>query len=184
MKKRIVIGVTGASGSLYARLLTEKLLTYDEADISVIVTDNGMAVMRFEDETDWLRQEGLKYYDNNDLFSAPASGSARFDAMVVIPCSMGTLGRIASGVSADLLGRAADVMLKERRTLILVPRELPLHTIHLRNMTALSECGAIICPASPSFYSRPETVESVCRTVTDRVVSLLGFDPGTREWGG
>ena len=183
MKKRIIIAVTGASGSLYARLLANKLLTYEGAEISVIVTDNGEAVMRFEDNAGWLADERLHRYDNRDLFSAPASGSARFDAMAVIPCSMGTLGRIAAGVSNDLLGRAADVMLKERRTLVLVPRELPLHTIHLRNMTALSECGAVICPASPSFYGHPESVEALCETVTNRVVSLLGFDPGTKEWG-
>ena len=183
MKKRIILAVTGASGSLYARLLAAKLLSYEEAEISVITTDSGSAVMAFEDDDRWLDDGRLRRYDNRDLFSAPASGSARFDAMVIVPCSMGTAGRIASGVSADLIGRAADVMLKERRTLILVPRELPWHTIHLRNLTALSECGAVICPASPSFYSGPKTVEAVCETVTDRIVSLLGFDPGTEEWG-
>lgn len=182
-KYRIIVAATGASGSAYARLLVSKLLTYGSVDVSVIATDNALAVMRFEDHVEWLRNPALQYYDNHDFFSAPASGSARFDAMVVIPCTMGTLGRIAAGVSTDLLVRAADVMLKERRKLILVPRELPLSTIHLRNMTALSECGAIICPASPSFYNRPESVEAVCETVTNRIVSLLGLDPGTEEWG-
>lgn len=182
-RRRIIIGITGASGSLYARLLVQKLLACEGVELSVIVTDNGLAVMRYEDEIDWLRDERLKYYDNHNFFAAPASGSARFDAMVVVPCTMGTIGRIAAGVSTDLLVRAADVMLKERRTLIIVPRELPVSTIHLRNMTTLSECGAVICPASPSFYNRPATVEAVCETVTDRIVDLLGLDSGAREWG-
>ena len=182
-KRRIIVAVTGASGSLYARLLVQKLLAYRDVEVSVIATDNGTAVMRYEDSIDWLRDPQLKYYDNHDFFSAPASGSARFDAMVVIPCTMGTVGRIAAGLSNDLLARAADVMLKERRTLVLVPREAPVSTIHLRNLTALSECGAVICPASPSFYSRPESIEAACETVTNRVISLLGLDPGTPEWG-
>ena len=180
---RIIIGITGASGSLYTRLLTEKLLTYDQVEISVITTDNGIAVMRYEDQIDWLRHPRLRHYDNHDFFSAPASGSARFDAMVILPCTMGTIGRIAAGISTDLLVRAADVMLKEHRPLIIVPREAPVNTIHLRNMVTLSECGAIICPASPSFYSRPETVTEACETVTNRIVSFLGFDPGVAEWG-
>jgi 4-hydroxy-3-polyprenylbenzoate decarboxylase len=180
---RILVGITGASGSLYARLLVEKLLTYSEIEVSVIVTDNGLAVMHHEDRTDWLADPRLRRYDNRDLFAAPASGSARFEAMVIAPCSMGTVGRIASGVSNDLLTRAADVMLKERRRLIVVPRETPMNTIHLRNLATLSECGAVVCPAAPSFYTRPESVEEVCATVTDRVVSLLGLDPGIKEWG-
>ena len=182
-KHRIIVAVTGASGSLYARLLVEKLLEYENVEISVIVTDNGMAVMRYEDNVNWLGEPRLRFYNNHDFFSAPASGSAHFGTMVVVPCSMGTIGRIASGVSSDLLVRAADVMLKERRALILVPREAPLNTLHLRNMTTLSECGAIICPASPSFYSHPATLQEACETVTNRIVSLLGFDPGTKEWG-
>jgi len=182
-KKRIIIGITGASGSVYARLLVEKLLTIDSVELSVIATLNGLSVMRFEDNIEWLKDSRMRYYDNSDFFSSPASGSARFDSMVIIPCTMGTIGRIAAGISTDLLVRAADVMLKERRQLIIVPRETPLSTIHLKNMTTLSQCGAVICPASPSFYSYPESIEAVCRTVTDRVVSLLGLDPGTTEWG-
>jgi 4-hydroxy-3-polyprenylbenzoate decarboxylase len=181
---RIIVGITGASGSLYARLLVEKLLTYKEVEVSVITTDNGLAVMRYEDSDAWLTDPRLRRYDNHDLFSAPASGSARFEAMVIVPCSMGTAGRIAAGVSADLMGRAADVMLKERRKLILVPRETPMNTIHLRNLTTLSECGAVICPASPSFYTRPQSVAQACATVTNRIVSLLGLDPGIEEWEG
>lgn len=182
-KRKIIIAVTGASGSIYARLLTEKLLLQNQTDISLIISDNGMAVMRYEDQTEWLKDSRLKHYDNHDFFSAPASGSARFDAMVIIPCSMGTAGRISSGVSDDLIGRAADVMLKERRTLIVASRETPLNTIHLRNLTTLSECGAVICPLSPSFYSHPLTIEEACSTVTDRILSLLGIETGGYEWG-
>lgn len=182
-KQRIIVAVTGASGSVYARLLVRKLLSFGHVEVSVIVTENGLSVMRYEDESEWLNDERITCYDNRDFFSAPASGSARFDSMVVIPCSMGTLGRMAAGISTDLLVRAADVMLKERRRLIVVPREAPLSTIHLRNMTTLSECGAVICPASPSFYTHPERLDSVCETVTDRVVSLLGLDSGAKEWG-
>lgn len=181
--RRILIGITGASGARYARLLVEKLSTFDDVKLSVVATDNGLAVMRHEQEDGWLADPRLRRYANDDLFAAPASGSARFEAMAIVPCSMGTVGRLAAGVSNDLLTRAADVMLKERRRLIVVPRETPLHTIHLRNLAALSECGAVICPASPSFYTHPADIDALCATVTDRVVSLLGFDPGGRKWG-
>ncbi|MDR0954761.1 MAG: UbiX family flavin prenyltransferase [Rikenellaceae bacterium] len=181
--KRIIVAVTGASGSLYARLLVEQLVAFAEVELSVIVTDTGLSVMRYEDNADWLEDSRLTRYDNHDLFAAPASGSARFDALVVIPCSMGTIGRMAAGLSSDLLTRAADVMLKERRRLIVVPRELPLNTIHLRNLATLSECGAIVCPASPSFYNHPQTIEALCQTVTHRVIALLGLDSPSPEWG-
>lgn len=181
---KIIIGITGASGSIYARLLAETLLSLDNAEVSVIVTDNGRLVMRYEDGDAWLGDRRISaVYNNGDMFSPPASGSARFDAMVVIPCSMGTLGRIAAGTSPDLLCRCADVMLKERRRLIVVPRETPLSGIHLRNMAELASCGAVIAPASPSFYAAPVDIESLCRSVTDRVVSLLGLDAGGFVWG-
>lgn len=212
-KRKIIVGITGASGSIYARLVCERLAECGQVDeIAVIVTKNGNDVMRYEDRADWLcpecepstsgneppscenkppapeskppYSEKFTVYDNEDLFAAPASGSAPFDSMVVVPCSMGTLGCIAGGISNDLLTRAADVMLKERRRLILVTREAPLGTIHLRNMTALSECGAVICPASPSFYSRPDSVEALCNTIVERVVSLLGLEMPHYTWGG
>lgn len=112
-----------------------------------------------------------------------ASGSARYDAMIVCPCSMGLMGRIAQGVSNDLTTRAADVMLKERRRLILVPRDAPYNLIHLENMRALTLAGAIICPASPSFYSRPQTIEEVAATVVDRVIDLAGLEISSYRWG-
>ena len=114
---------------------------------------------------------------------APASGSARYDAMIVVPCSVGTAGRIASGVSQTLIERAADVMLKERRRLILVVRETPLSLIHLRNLTALAECGAVVLPAAPSFYARPADIESLCATVTERIVALVCPEAEHYEWG-
>lgn len=184
-KKNIIVAVTGASGSLYARLLCRRLAASDEVgSIALIISDNGRDVMAFEDSADWTASERFTVYDDHDMFSAPASGSASFDSMVVVPCSMGMLARIAAGVSDDLISRAADVMLKERRRLVLVPRETPLSTIHLRNMTALSECGAVICPASPSFYSRAEDVESLCETVVERAVTLLGVETPRYSWNG
>jgi 4-hydroxy-3-polyprenylbenzoate decarboxylase len=131
-----------------------------------------------------LSRKRVERFANDDMFSSPASGSARWDAMVVVPCSMGCVGRIAAGVSNDLIARAADVMLKEGRTLIVVPRETPLNLIHLRNLTTLAEAGAAIMPASPSFYSRPASLEEACRTVTDRILARLGLDTPRYEWDG
>ncbi|HMP94432.1 MAG TPA: UbiX family flavin prenyltransferase, partial [Phnomibacter sp.] len=127
---------------------------------------------------------GITLYDKMD-FNAPfASGSAQYNTMIVIPCSMGTLGRIAQGVSNDLLTRAADVMLKERRKLILVVRETPYNLIHIKNMEGVTLAGGIICPATPSFYSRPQTLEEVAATVADRVLDLANLAPDTYRWGG
>ena len=182
--RKIIVAVTGASGSLYGRLLCERLAAADGlGEIALVVTDNGRRVAAFEDSDDWMADSRFTRYDNDDLFGAPASGSARYDAMAIVPCSMGMAGRIAAGVSNDLVSRAADVMLKERRPLVLVTREAPLSTIHLRNLTALSECGAIVCPASPSFYSRPSDIESLCGTVVERAIGLLGVRIPHFEWG-
>ncbi len=125
----------------------------------------------------------IRTYENTD-FNAPfASGSARFDTMIICPCSMGTLGRIAHGLSDSLMTRAADVILKEKRKLILVPRETPFSLIHLKNMTLLAECGAYLVPAIPSFYTRPESVEILLGTVLDRVLDLAGFEVNSKRWG-
>ncbi len=183
-KRNIIVGVTGASGALYARLLCHRLTQVDAiGQIALIVTRNGLAVSGYEDDPLWMDNPRFTRYDHDDLFAPPASGSASFDAMVVIPCSMGMIGRIATGVSNDLISRAADVMLKEHRRLVLVPRETPLNTIHLRNLTTLSECGAIICPATPSFYPFPQDIESLCGTVIERVLTLLGVELSHYEWG-
>lgn len=184
-KRNIIIAVTGASGSIYARLLCQRLAQVEEVErIALIVTRNGEEVCRYEDDASWMANSRFTRYDNDDLFAPPASGSASFDAMVIIPCSMGMAGRIAAGISNDLASRAADVMLKERRRLILVPREAPLSTIHLRNLTTLSECGAIICPATPSFYSHPQDIENLCETIIERILTLLGMEVSHYEWTG
>lgn len=184
-KRNIIIAVTGASGSIYARLLCQRLAQAEEVErIALIVTRNGEEVSRYEDDASWMANSRFTRYDNDDLFAPPASGSASFDAMVIIPCSMGMAGRIAAGISNDLASRAADVMLKERRRLILVPREAPLSTIHLRNLTTLSECGAIICPATPSFYSHPQDIENLCETIIERILTLLGVEVSHYEWTG
>lgn len=182
--ERIIIAITGASGSVYARLLIRELLLQESIrEIAVIFSVNGKAVADYEKQCIPLTDPRACIFNNDDMFSPPASGSAGYDAMIVVPCSMGTAGRVAGGVSDDLISRAADVMLKERRTLILVPRETPLNTIHLRNLTTLSECGAIIVSACPSFYSLPTDMEQLCMTVVERIVSLLGFDSPHYEWG-
>ena len=127
--------------------------------------------------------ERIERYDNSDMWASVASGSARWDAMVVIPASMGTVARVASGISRSLIERAADVMLKERRPLIMVVRESPYSLIHLRNMTTLTEAGAIILPASPSFYFNPTTIEELCLPTTLRALELAGLKIEHREWG-
>ncbi|MCK9421656.1 MAG: UbiX family flavin prenyltransferase [Bacteroidales bacterium] len=187
-KQKIIIGITGASGLLYAKLLLEKLsLLHDQIDkCGIIFSENAKPVWKFELNSD---PDAIKYpdwitvYDPGNLFAPMASGSSGYDTMIICPCTMGTLGRIASGISTDLLTRAADVMLKERRKLILVPREAPFNLIHLNNMKLLTETGAIICPASPSFYSKPVTIEELAMTVVDRVLVLAGFEFPTFHWG-
>lgn len=181
---KLVVAVTAASGSLYARLLVERLLRCSEvAEVALVLSSRAADVAAWEG-VELPDDPRIRRYANDDLFAPPASGSAPYDAMVVIPCSVGTLGRIASGVSQTLIERAADVMLKERRLLLLVVREMPLSLIHLRNMTAVTEAGGVVIPASPSFYARPRTIEELCTSVVERVESLLGL-PGPRyEWTG
>ncbi len=182
---KLVVAITGASGSIYARQLLQKLhLIKDQWDeLAIVMTDNAREVWGTE-----LKDHSYKDYDtymvsNKDFSAAFASGSGNFGTMIIIPCSMGTLGRIASGTSADLITRAADVILKERRKLICVVRETPYHLIHIRNMETLTLAGGIICPATPSFYSNPSTIEDVAATVVDRVLDLAGFDIQTFRWG-
>jgi len=123
------------------------------------------------------------FYEKKNFFAPFASGSAKYESMIVCPCSMGLMARIASGISDDLTTRAADVILKERRQLILVPRDTPLSLIHIKNMLAITEAGGIICPASPSFYSNPKDFDELAATVVDRVLDLVGFDLDTYRWG-
>ncbi|MCX6245119.1 MAG: UbiX family flavin prenyltransferase [Bacteroidetes bacterium] len=186
MKKlKLIIGITGASGAIYGKLLLEKVkqLEAQVEDCSVVFSENAKAVWAYELGSFDEKQVPFKVYQPDNFFAPPASGSAGYDAMIVCPCTMGTLGRIASGVASDLLTRAADVILKERRKLILVPREMPYNLIHLNNMKLLTEAGAIICPASPSFYSKPTTLEDLAMTVVDRALILAGFEFPSFHWG-
>jgi 4-hydroxy-3-polyprenylbenzoate decarboxylase len=185
-KKKIVIAVTGASGSVYAQLLLNKLkmLTSQVESCALIVSVNGEAVWQYELGSPFPDEPFYSRYPADDLFAPPASGSAGFDTMVIIPCSMGTMGRIAGGMSDDLITRAADVILKERKQLILVPREMPYNLIHIRNMETLTLAGAVVIPASPSFYSRPANLEDACMTVVDRVLKMAGFEFESYSWGG
>ena len=180
---KVVVAVTAASGAIYARQLLEQLIGCEDVErIALIYSANAEAVVATEGVA-LPQSEKITLYRNDDLFAAPASGSASWDAMVIVPSSVGTVGRIASGVSQSLIERAADVMLKERRRLIVVVRETPLSLIHLRNMTTLTEAGAVILPAAPSFYSRPESIEALCLTVTERIVALLGISAPHYTWG-
>ena len=180
---KIIVAITAASGAIYARQLLELLVESCEVErIAVIYSSNARAVVAHEGVT-MPQSAKIVEYDNDDMFASVASGSARWEAMVVVPSSVGTIGRVASGVSQTLIERAADVMLKERRRLIFVVRETPYSLIHLRNMTTLTEAGAVILPATPSFYSQPQTIEEVCRTVTERVVAMLGLESHRYEWG-
>jgi flavin prenyltransferase len=182
---KIVISITGASGSIYAKLLLDKLLAIKDQwnELAIVMTANAKEVWKTELENDSYKNYPLNFYTQQD-FSAPfASGSGQFNTMIVIPCSMGTLGRIAGGISNDLITRAADVILKERRKLICVVRDMPYNLIHIRNMETVTLAGGVICPATPSFYSKPTTIEQVAATVSDRVLDLAGFDISTFRWG-
>lgn len=183
--QKIVVAITGASGSVYAKVLLTKLLDIKDqySELSVVITENAKQVWQTElDNTDYLNFD-VKYYSQQD-FNAPfASGSGQYNTMIIIPCSMGTLGRIAGGISNDLITRAADVILKERRKLICVARETPYSLIHIKNMETITLAGGIICPATPSFYSKPATIEEVAATVVDRVIDLAGLPVKTFRWG-
>jgi len=185
MTKKVIVGVTGASGALYGKLLLDRLVSLGDqvAECGVIFSATSIPVWEFELGSFDPAAIPFRVYDPGDFFAPMASGSAGFDIMIIAPCSMGTLGRIASGVSNDLMTRAADVMLKERRQLILVPREAPLSLIHIRNMQLFTEAGGVICPASPSFYSHPKTIEELAMTVVERVLSLAGFEFPSFRWG-
>ena len=182
-KRKIVVAITGASGAIYAELLLKFLSEQENIEVGVIMSDNAKTVWQHELNNENYTHFPFTFYHKND-FNAPfASGSAKYDTMVVIPCSMGTLGRIANGISNDLLTRAADVILKERRKLVLVAREMPYNLIHINNMKTVTEAGGIICPATPSFYSQPTTIEAVAKTVVDRVIDLIGLDSKSYRWG-
>lgn len=185
MKRKIVVAVTGASGSIYAQVLLKKLgqLSAQLDTVGLVMSDNARDVWKHEIGDTSYEQVPFRLYAKSDFTAPFASGSARFDTMIICPCSMGTLARIAGGISNDLTTRAADVMLKERRRLILVTRDTPLSLIHINNMKTVTEAGGIICPASPSFYSRPDSFEALAATVIDRVIDLCGLEQDSYRWG-
>ena len=184
-KKKIVVAVTGASGSIYAKVLFDKLQGLQDqiSEIGIIMSDNAKDVWLHELGNKAYSLYNFRFFDKRDFMAPFASGSAGFGTMIVCPCSMGTLGRVATGVSDDLITRSADVILKERRKLIMVVRETPYSLIHINNMKTVTEAGGIICPATPSFYSLPKTVEEIAETVINRVIDLAGFDHESYKWG-
>ncbi len=191
---KIVVGVTGASGAIYAqrflihaaRCFDEVYLTLSAQAVDVAMTELGVVLNRASFSTkDWLGEDlpNIKLLDEKNFYTPPASGSFRHDGMVIVPCSMGTAGRIANGISNDLVTRAADVCLKEGRKLILVPREMPWNLIHLRNMTQLAEAGATVLPACPAWYTKPKSLEELADTVVARILQQLGVDQSLmKQW--
>ena len=185
MSNKIVVAITGASGSVYAKVLLDKLMVLKDQwqELSVVMSDNARSVWQAELGNTIYQDYQVKYFEKNDFFAPFASGSANYNIMIVAPCSMGSLGRIANGISDDLITRAADVILKERRKLILMIRDTPYNLIHIRNMETVTMAGGIICPASPSFYSLPKTIEEAAATVVDRILDLTGLQSQSFRWG-
>ncbi len=185
MANKILLAITGASGSVYAKLLLDKLMQLQNQwqEVSVVMSANAKEIWKTELENEAYNNYPVRHWEKYD-FSAPfASGSAKYNIMIIAPCSMGTLGRIATGVSDDLITRAADVILKEKRRLILMLRDTPYNLIHIRNMETITLAGGIICPATPSFYSKPKTIEDVAATVADRMLDLAGLEMNSYRWG-
>lgn len=184
--KKLIVGIAGSSGSLYAKHLLDVLAQYDDLTVGVVMSSNAQINWDIEigsTEPVSTLYPTFQFYGKQD-FNAPfASGSAKYTAMVICPASMGIVSRVATGLSNDLMTRAADVILKERRTLIVVPRETPYSLIHLRNLTTITEAGGTILPASPSFYSKPQTVDDVILTVVHRIIDHLNLPQDTYRWG-
>ena len=182
---KIVVAIGGSSGSIYAKVLLDRLQSLrDQIEaVGIVMSNNARYNWELELGNRDFESYPFDFYDKQDFMAPFASGSARYGTMIVCPCSMGLLGRIATGLSNDLLTRAADVILKERRRLILDPRDTPFSLIHLNNMKTVTEAGGIICPAIPSFYSKPQSFEELAATVVDRVLDLAGLDLQTYRWG-
>lgn len=181
---KIVIAITGASGSIYAKQLIIELLKQENkiSELALVMSKNAENVWQHELGNSDFKKFPIKRYETHD-FNAPfASGSARFNIMFICPCSMGTLARIANGISDSLITRAADVMLKERRKLILISRDTPLSLIHINNMKTITEAGGIILPASPSFYSQPSSIEELANTVVHRAIDIAGIEISSYRW--
>ncbi len=186
LRQKIVVAITGASGSVYANLLLTKLSQLEDQieELGVVMTENAKDVWQTELGNESYKNFDVNFFSQQDFYAPFASGSGQYSTMIIIPCSMGTLGRIATGISSDLITRAADVILKERRKLICVARDTPYNLIHIKNMESITLAGGIICPATPSFYSLPKTIEEVAATVVDRVIDLAGLQQNSYRWGG
>jgi len=184
-KHKIIIAVTGASGAVYAKVLLDKLMQLNDQidEVGVLMSDNAKFVWEQELGNTSYTDYPFTFYKKMDFMAPFASGSANYGTMLICPCSMGTMGRIAAGISNDLTTRAADVILKERRKLIIVARETPLNLIHINNMKKITEAGGIICPATPSFYSNPTTFEELASTVIERVLTLSDLQHNRYSWG-
>ena len=182
---KLAVGITGASGAIYSKVLLDKLkvLKPKLTEISVVITKNGLVNWEIEYPKTQIYDYPFHFYDTQNFHAPFASGSANYDAFIICPSTMGTIGKIANGIADNLITRGADVILKERKKLIIVPREAPYNTIHLKNMLTISEMGGIICPASPSFYSQPKDFEALAATVVDRVLILAGFKIDSFQWG-
>lgn len=185
LRQKIVVAITGASGSVYAKVLLTKLSQLNDQieELGVVMTENAKDVWKTELGEEGYKNFDVKYYGQQDFYAPFASGSGQYNTMIIVPCSMGTLGRIATGISSDLITRAADVILKERRRLICVARDTPYNLIHIKNMETITLAGGIICPATPSFYSLPKTIEEVAATVVDRIIDLAGLKQNSFRWG-
>lgn len=181
----IAVAITGASGAIYAKVLLDRLvqLKGQVSNVGLVWSKNAHTVWQHELDNEEYNNYPFRVWNKYDFMAPFASGSSSYETLLICPCSMGTLGRIANGISDDLVTRTADVMLKERRKLICVVRETPYNLIHLRNMTAVTEAGGIICPATPSFYSRPQTLEEVADTVIQRALQLAGLKFDAYRWG-
>jgi len=184
-KQKIIVAVTGASGSIYAKILLDNLLLLNEQieEVGMIFSKNAEEIWQHELGDKSFQDYPFKKYPVTDFYAPFASGSAQYHTMIICPCSMGMLGRIAHGTSDDLISRAADVTLKEKRKLILVPRETPYNLMHIKNMELVTLAGGIICPATPSFYSKPKSLQEIATTVIDRVLDLAGLQIATQRWG-
>lgn len=182
--KRYIVGITGASGSV----LSKRLLSYMaslEVELHIIVTDTGKKVFEYETGIEWEKfiesilsekTSSIIEYNNNDMFASVASGSFVTDAMIIVPCSMATAAKIATGTGGNLLCRAADVCLKEKTKLVISPREAPLHAIHLRNLLTLSECGAVILPPVPMFYAKSDSYQDMIDGIVGRILKSAGIE--------
>lgn len=185
MTKRLVIGITGASGVIYGVRLLD-LLAEAGVETHLVASKSALVTLAYETSFKWsdVKKRAVKVYANDDVTAAIASGSFRTEGMIIAPCSMKTLGEIASGACQTLISRAADVVLKERRRLVVVPRETPLHLGHLRNMVAITEMGAIVAPPMPAFYAMPQSIDDIVDHGVGRLLDLYGIDVGVvKRWG-